>query len=153
MDVHGELRVVWGSAVVLATGGAARLFRESTNPSVTTGDGIAMAYRAGASLRDMEFMQFHPTVLYVPGAPRKLVSEAARGEGAFVVDARGERFLGAYDSRGELAPRDVVSRAMVAHMLAHGFTHVYLDLRHIDRSAWRNGFPASWRQGGRSAST
>jgi L-aspartate oxidase len=132
VDVRGEMRVVWGGAVVLATGGAARLFRESTNPSVTTGDGIAMAYRAGASLRDMEFMQFHPTVLYVPGAPRKLVSEAARGEGAIVVDPNGERFLDAYDPRGELAPRDVVSRAMVAHMLEHGFTHVYLDLRHID---------------------
>jgi len=132
VEMKGELRVVWSSAVVLATGGAARLFRESTNPAVTTGDGIAMAYRAGASLRDMEFMQFHPTVLYVPGAPRKLVSEAARGEGAFVVDPKGERFLAAFDPRGELAPRDVVSRAMVAHMLAHGFTHVYLDLRHVD---------------------
>jgi L-aspartate oxidase len=132
VDVRGELRIVWGGAVVLATGGAARLFRESTNPSVTTGDGIAMAYRAGASLRDMEFMQFHPTVLYAPGAPRKLVSEAARGEGAIVVDPEGKRFLESFDSRGELAPRDVVSRAMVAHMLEHGFTHVYLDLRHID---------------------
>jgi L-aspartate oxidase len=131
-DVRGELRVVWGASVVIATGGAARLFRESTNPSVTTGDGIAMAYRAGASLRDMEFMQFHPTVLYVPGAPRKLVSEAARGEGALIVDPRGERFLPGFDPRGELAPRDVVSRAIVAHMLAHGFTHVYLDLRQID---------------------
>jgi L-aspartate oxidase len=131
-EVRGELRVVWSSAVVLATGGAARLFRESTNPAVTTGDGIAMAYRAGASLRDMEFMQFHPTVLYVPGAPRKLVSEAARGEGAMIVDPRGERFLTAFDPRGELAPRDVVSRSMVAHMSAHGFTHVYLDLRHIE---------------------
>jgi L-aspartate oxidase len=118
--------------VVLATRGAARLFRESTNPAVTTGDGIAMAYRAGASLRDMEFMQFHPTVLYVPGAPRKLVSEAARGEGALILDPKGERFLEAFDSRGELAPRDVVSRAIVAHMLAHGFTHVFLDLRHVD---------------------
>jgi L-aspartate oxidase len=131
-DVRGELRVVWGSAVLMATGGAARVFRESTNPSVTTGDGIAMAFRAGASLRDMEFMQFHPTVLYVPGAPRKLVSEAARGEGALIVDARGERFLPGFDPRGELAPRDVVSRAIVAHMLANGFTHVYLDLRQID---------------------
>src|SRR6185503_5291191 len=107
-EVRGELRVVWSSAVVLATGGAARVFRESTNPAVTTGDGIAMAYRAGASLRDMEFMQFHPTVLYVPGAPRKLISEAARGEGALIVDPKGERFLSAYDPRGELAPRDLV---------------------------------------------
>jgi L-aspartate oxidase len=119
--VGGELRVIWAGAVVLASGGAGRLFRESTNPSVTTGDGLAMAYRAGAKLRDMEFMQFHPTVLYVP-----------RGEGAVVLDVRGRRFLADYDERGELAPRDVVSRAMVAHMLAHGDTHVILDLTAID---------------------
>ncbi len=132
VEVRGELRAVWGGAVILATGGAARLFRESTNPAVTTGDGIAMAYRAGARLRDMEFMQFHPTVLYVPGAPRKLLSEAARGEGALIVDRRGDRFLTAFDPRGELAPRDVVSRSIVAHMLAHGDTHVFLDLRGVD---------------------
>jgi L-aspartate oxidase len=130
-DVRGEVRAIRGASVVLATGGAARVFRESTNPQVTTGDGIAMAYRAGASLRDMEFMQFHPTVLYAPGVPRKLVSEAARGEGALIVDPQGRRFLGDFDERAELAPRDVVSRAIVAHMLRHGFTHVYLDLRHV----------------------
>ena len=140
-EVRGEPHVLWGGAVVLATGGAARLFRESTNPQVTTGDGIAMAYRAGTTLRDMELMQFHPTVLYVPGAPRKLVSEAARGEGALVVDARGERFLFSFDPRGELAPRDVVSRAMVSHMLAHGFTHVYLDLRQIPLERLREHLP------------
>ena len=127
----GELRVVWAAATVLASGGAGRLFRESTNPSVSTGDGLAMAYRAGARLRDMEFMQFHPTVLYVPGAPRTLLSEAARGEGAHVLDVRGHRFLPDYDERGELAPRDVVSRAIVTHMLEHGDTHVLLDLRHV----------------------
>ena len=130
--VGGELRVVWAGAVILASGGAGRLFRESTNPSVTTGDGLAMAYRAGAQLRDMEFMQFHPTVLYVPGAGRTLLSEAARGEGAIVRDLRGERFLERYDERGELAPRDVVSRAMVSHMLEHGDAHVFLDLTGID---------------------
>ncbi len=139
--VGRELRVVWAGAVVLATGGAGRLFRESTNPSVTTGDGLAMAYRAGAELRDMEFMQFHPTVLYVPGAGRTLLSEAARGEGAKVLDVRGRRFLADYDERGELAPRDVVARSMVAHMLAHGDTHVLLDMSGIDAERLASRLP------------
>lgn len=132
-DVSGESRVVWADSVVLASGGAARLFRESTNPAVTTGDGIAMAYRAGARIRDMEFMQFHPTVLYVPGAPRKLITEAARGAGAHVLDQRGRRFLSDYDARGELAPRDVVSRAIVEHLTRHGDDHALIDLRPIPR--------------------
>jgi L-aspartate oxidase len=139
--VGGELRAVWAGAVVLATGGAGRLFRESTNPSVTTGDGLAMAYRAGAELRDMEFMQFHPTVLYVPGAGRKLLSEAARGEGAVVRDVRGRQFLFDFDERGELAPRDVVSRSMVAHMLQHGDTHVLLDLTGIEEERLASRLP------------
>lgn len=140
-EVRGELRAVWAGAVVLATGGAGRLFRESTNPSVTTGDGIAMAWRAGARIRDMEFMQFHPTVLYVPGAPRKLLSEAARGEGAVILDQRGDRFLQTFDVRGELAPRDVVSRAIVAHMAAHGDDHVLLDLRGVPPERVRAHLP------------
>lgn len=141
LQVGGELRVLWAGAVVLATGGAARLFRESTNPAVTTGDGIAMAWRAGAAVRDMEFMQFHPTVLYVPGAARTLLSEAARGEGALVIDQRGERFLGRYDPRGELAPRDVVSRAIVAHLTAHGDDHALLDLRSVPPDRLRERLP------------
>lgn len=140
-SIAGELRVAWAGSVVLASGGAARLFRESTNPSVTTGDGIAMAYRAGAAVRDMEFMQFHPTVLYVPGAARKLLTEGARGEGALVLDQRGERFLSQYDPRGELAPRDVVSRAMVEHMAKHGDDHVLLDLRGIAPERLRSRLP------------
>ncbi|MCG3133303.1 MAG: L-aspartate oxidase [Planctomycetes bacterium] len=139
--VGDELRVVWSRAVVLASGGAARLFRESTNPSVTTGDGIAMAWRAGAAVRDMEFMQFHPTVLYVPGAPRTLLSEAARGEGAVVTDQRGRRFLSDFDPRGELAPRDVVSRAIVEHMDRHGDDHVLLDLSPIAPERLRARLP------------
>jgi L-aspartate oxidase len=141
VQVRGELRVLWSPAVVLATGGAARLFRESTNPAVTTGDGIAMAWRAGASVRDLEFMQFHPTVLYVPGAARKLLSEAARGEGAVIVDQRGERFLERYDPRAELAPRDVVSRAIVAHLTEHGDDHALLDLRPIPAQRLRERLP------------
>ena len=141
VDVGGETRIVWGGAVVLATGGAARLFRESTNPAVTTGDGIAMAYRAGARIRDMEFMQFHPTVLYVPGAPRKLITEAARGEGAQILDQRGRRFLHDYDPRGELAPRDVVSRAIVEHLSRHGDDHALIDLRVIPPARLRERLP------------
>lgn len=137
----GELHVVWATAVVLATGGAGRLFRETTNPAVTTGDGLAMAFRAGAALADMEFMQFHPTVLYVPGAGRVLLSEAARGEGAVIRDIGGERFLDAYDSRGELAPRDVVSRAIVTHMIARGETHVLLDLTGISAERLNDRLP------------
>lgn len=141
VDVAGETRIVWASAVVLATGGAARLFRESTNPAVTTGDGIAMAYRAGVRVRDMEFMQFHPTVLYVPGAPRKLITEAARGEGAQILDQRGRRFLHDYDSRGELAPRDVVSRAIVEHLARHGDDHALIDLRVVSADRLRERLP------------
>lgn len=140
-NIRGELRVVWARAVVLATGGAGRLFRESTNPAVTTGDGIAMAYRAGARVRDMEFIQFHPTVLYVPGAGRTLISEAARGEGAVIRDQRGDRFLEAFDPRGELAPRDIVSRGIVSHLVTHGDTHVLLDLTGIPRERLESRLP------------
>ncbi len=137
----GELRAVWAASTVLASGGAGRLFRESTNPSVTTGDGLAMAYRAGAAVRDMEFMQFHPTVLYVPGAPRTLLSEAARGEGAHVLDVRGRRFLTDYDERGELAPRDIVSRSIVTHLIDNSDTHVLLDLRHLPAERLESHIP------------
>ncbi len=136
-----EFRIVRAGAVVLATGGAGRLFRESTNPAVSTGDGIAMAYRAGARVRDLEFMQFHPTVLYLPGAARMLLSEAARGEGALILDQRGERFLPSIDERAELAPRDVVCRAIVGHLLAHGDTHALLDLRGIPEARLRDHLP------------
>jgi L-aspartate oxidase len=141
IQVRGEVRVVWASAVILATGGAAPLFRESTNPRVTTGDGIAMAYRAGARLRDMEFMQFHPTVLYVPGAARRLISEAARGEGALILDTSGERFLPAVDPRAELAPRDIVSRGIMEHLIARGDTHALLDLTVVDADRLRERLP------------
>src|SRR5271170_6972717 len=103
--------LVWAKQVILASGGCGMVYRETTNPSVATGDGMAAAYRAGAELRDMEFMQFHPTVLYVAGSARYLVSEAVRGEGAYLRDVNGERFMPAVDPRAELAPRDVVARA------------------------------------------
>ena len=97
-------------------GGAGRLFRDSTNPKVATGDGHALAYRAGAEIRDLEFMQFHPTVLYIAGSSRSLITEAIRGEGGRLVDCHGERFMTSYDPRGDLAPRDVVSQSIVSQM-------------------------------------
>ena len=128
---RGGLRIAWAKAVILASGGAGRVFRESTNPSIATGDGMAMAFRAGAELQDVEFFQFHPTALYVAGASRSLISEAVRGEGGILVNARGERFMGKYHELGELAPRDAVSRAIVAEIRETGHTCAYLDMRHI----------------------
>ncbi len=137
----GGVGLVAARAVVLATGGAGQLYRETTNPPVATGDGIAMAYRAGAALADLEFVQFHPTTLYVAGSARQLISEAVRGEGAYLRDARGRRFVFDHDPRGELAPRDIVSRAIVAHLRRTGESRVYLDLRHLDGATIRDRFP------------
>jgi L-aspartate oxidase len=121
---------------VLATGGAGQVYGRTTNPSVATGDGIAMAYRAGAAIRDLEFVQFHPTGLAVPGQETvQLITEALRGEGAYLRNAAGERFMTAHDPRAELASRDVVVRAMVGEMRREGSDHVYLDATHLD-SAW-----------------
>jgi L-aspartate oxidase len=135
------LQAIWARRVVLATGGAGRLYRETTNPHVTTGDGLAMAFRAGATLRDMEFVQFHPTTLYVAGAERFLITEAVRGEGGKLVDARGERFMERYDPRGELAPRDIVSRSILRHMAETKETRVFLDLSAIPAARIREHFP------------
>ena len=124
----GNLRDVRACAVLLASGGAGQVYSETTNPLVATGDGIAIAWRAGAELMDMEFMQFHPTAFAVPGAPRFLMSEALRGEGAWLVNARGERFMRRYDPRLELASRDIVARA-IASQAKDGA--VYLDMRAV----------------------
>lgn len=122
------------SAVLLATGGAGQVFRETTNPSIATGDGVALAWRAGARVADLEFVQFHPTALAVAGAPRFLLSEALRGEGAHLVNSAGERFMAAYHPAAELASRDLVSRAIVQEMTRTGGP-VALSLRHAD-PAW-----------------
>src|SRR5436190_1959404 len=122
-------------AVLLATGGLGRVFLNTTNPDVATGDGVAMAYRAGAEISDIEFVQFHPTALHVEGAPRFLLSEALRGEGGVLRNAAGERFT------DELAPRDVVSRAIVAEMRRTGAPHVFLDLTHRGPEFIRKRFP------------
>lgn len=137
---HGKT-MVWAKQTILGTGGAGQLYRETTNPEVATGDGMALAYRAGAEIRDLEFMQFHPTVLYIAGSSRNLISEATRGEGAHLVDRYGHRFMTDYDPRGELAPRDVVSKAIVAQMERTRHPNVYLDMTHLDPDTVRARFP------------
>ncbi|HEX6737480.1 MAG TPA: L-aspartate oxidase [Vicinamibacteria bacterium] len=133
-DQAGEETRVLARATLLATGGAGQVFRETTNPPVATGDGVAMALRAGAALLDMEFVQFHPTALALPDAPRFLVSEAVRGEGAYLRNAAGERFV------EELRPRDQVARA-IARENREGRGPVVLDLRHLDPERVRTRFP------------
>ena len=137
---HGKT-LVWAKQTILCTGGAGRLYRETTNPEIATGDGHAVAFRAGADLRDMEMMQFHPTVLYLAGTARHLISEAVRGEGAYLVDHRGERFMPQCDPRGELAPRDIVSRAITDQMDKTRHPCVYLDLRHLPEALVVERFP------------
>ena len=137
---HGKT-LVWARRTILATGGAGQLYRESTNPPGASGDGMALAWRAGAELRDMEFMQFHPTVLYIAGGSRSLITEAVRGAGAWLVDKDGRRFMPEFDPRAELAPRDVVSRAITVVMHRTHHANVYLDLSHLDPTTVRERFP------------
>lgn len=137
---NDRLHIEAGSTV-LATGGAGQVFSRTTNPTVATGDGMAIAYRAGAVLEDMEFVQFHPTALFVPSAPQFLLSEAMRGEGALLKNKMGEPFMKHYHPDAELAPRDVVSRAIISEMAATGTDHVYLDLRHMDSGFIKGRFP------------
>ena len=138
---HGH-QLIWAAQTILASGGCGQLWRETTNPSIATGDGIAAAYRAGATLRDLELMQFHPTTLYVAGAGRALISEAVRGEGAHLVDRSGARFMRDYDPAGELAPRDIVSRAIHHHLKETRANCAYLDVRHLPRFKQRFPFIA-----------
>src|SRR5262245_57276878 len=137
-SVRCEMRA---RAVVLATGGAGQVFAQTTNPSVATGDGMAMAYAAGAGMSDLEFVQFHPTALALPDAPRFLLSEALRGEGAILRNPGGEAFARRYDDRGELAPRDVVARAIVAEIERTGAKWMNLDLTHLQAGFLRERFP------------
>lgn len=137
---HGKT-LVWAKQTILATGGAGQTYRETTNPDVATGDGMAIAYRAGAELKDMEFIQFHPTVLYIAGSSRNLITEAMRGAGARLVDRFGHRFMPDYDPRAELAPRDVVSQAIVSQMEKTRHPNVYLDLTHLEPAWVRGRFP------------
>ncbi|MBC8080833.1 MAG: L-aspartate oxidase [Gorillibacterium sp.] len=137
----GTLMSVLGQATILCTGGAGQLYRYTTNPEIATADGIAIAYRAGADIRDMEFVQFHPTALSYPGAPRFLISEAVRGEGAILRNASGERFMEKYHPLLELAPRDVVARAIVSEMEQTKSIFVYIDITHESADKVRFRFP------------
>ncbi|MFL5329285.1 MAG: L-aspartate oxidase [Gemmataceae bacterium] len=137
----GQKLLVWAKQTILASGGAGQVYRETTNPPVATGDGIAAAWRAGAEVRDLEFMQFHPTVLYVAGSARFLITEAVRGEGAYLRDRDGKRFMLDVDPRAERATRDIVARAIFATMQRTQYPNVYLDLSHLDPNLVHQRFP------------
>ena len=140
-ESSGTVRQVKARAVVLSTGGAGQIYARTTNPSVATGDGIAMAYRAGAIVEDMEFVQFHPTALYLPATPQFLLSEAMRGEGGILRNITGEAFMKRYHEMAEMAPRDIVSRAIWNEMVATSARHVYLDVTHLNPGFIRERFP------------
>ena len=147
IDERGQENTIHASAVLLATGGMGQLYLNTTNPSVATGDGVAMAYRAGAEVTDLEFIQFHPTALYLKKAPRFLLSEALRGEGAYLRNMEMSRFMAKYHPMAELAPRDVVARAIM-HELGRVRAKdpvVYLDLTHLDEAHVRRRFPRIYK--------
>ncbi|MFN7923910.1 MAG: L-aspartate oxidase [Bryobacteraceae bacterium] len=136
----GQFVMISAKAVLLATGGLGRVYQATTNPNVATGDGVALAWRAGAEISDIEFVQFHPTALHIPGYPCFLLSEALRGEGAYLRNSKGERFMSNYHELAELAPRDVVSRSIVQEM-AKGSPQIFLDLTHHPGDQTRARFP------------
>ncbi|MGQ0810994.1 MAG: L-aspartate oxidase [Nitrospiraceae bacterium] len=140
-ELTGERTVIPARAVILATGGAGQVYARTTNPSNATGDGMAMALRAGAVLEDMEFVQFHPTALYLPSSPPFLLSEAIRGEGGQLRNIKGELFMQRYHAAGALAPRDIVARAIWSEMAATRARHVYLDATHLGASFIKHRFP------------
>lgn len=139
------LQIIMARRTILAAGGAGMLWRETSNPGGATADAIGITFRAGIALGDLEMMQFHPTTLYVAGATRSLISEAVRGEGAYLVDRHGERFMSDYHEMGELAPRDVVSRAILSQMVKTNSTHVFLDVRHFKESQFATRFPQIYK--------
>jgi len=140
LDRDAHIQQVAATRTLVATGGAGHVFRETTNPAIATGDGIAMAFEAGARVADLEFIQFHPTALSVAGAPRFLLSEALRGEGAWLVNQAGERFVQRYEPAGDLASRDLVARAIVREVLRTG-APVFLSMAHLDAEYVRGRFP------------
>ena len=142
----GEVDTFLSKVTVMATGGVGAVYQTTTNPLVATGDGIAMVYRAKGTVKDMEFIQFHPTALFHPGdRPSFLITEAMRGYGAVLRNLRGEEFMHKYDPRLSLAPRDIVARAIDSEMKLHGDDHVYLDVTHKDAEETRRHFPNIYR--------
>ena len=146
LDPTGQLVTIYAANTVIASGGACNLFAITTNPPVATGDGIAMAWRAGVPVGDMEFVQFHPTALMLEGAPHFLISEAVRGEGALLLNDNGERFMPRYHAQGELAPRDAVCRAMLAEMEKTGARNLWLDVSPLKGEDFPNRFPTIYRK-------
>lgn len=145
LDPMGRLEVIYAAHTVIASGGACNLFEITTNPPVATGDGIAMAWRAGVPVGDMEFVQFHPTALMLEGAPHFLISEAVRGEGAVLLNNNGERFMSRYHAQRELAPRDIVCRSMLAEMERTGSSNLWLDVSPL-KEDFPNRFPTIYRK-------
>ncbi len=144
-EITGEIKYFYSKSITLATGGGGRLFTRTTNPPVATADGIAMAYRAGAVIKDMEFFQFHPTGLHIENAPAFLLSESMRGEGAVLRNKNNERFCHKYHKDAELAPRDVVSRAIFFEMQKTNSDNVFMDLTHLDANYLKNRFPGIYK--------
>jgi L-aspartate oxidase len=144
---HDGVGAIRARAIVLATGGLGQVFNATTNPAVSTGDGVALALRAGADVADLEFVQFHPTVFWLGEGARgqqPLISEAVRGEGAFLVDAKGERFMTDVHELADLAPRDIVAKAIMRRAQEAGLDHLWLDARHFGEDKWRGRFPTIW---------
>jgi L-aspartate oxidase len=140
--INHQIETISAKITLMASGGAGHAYSTTTNPTIATGDGLSMVYRAKGKVRNMEFIQFHPTALYEPGVyPSFLISEALRGHGGILKNKTGEAFVNAVDSRGSLAPRDIVARAIDAELKKSGADSVYLDMRHIEKSALLNEFP------------
>lgn len=144
-ETTGELRMLPAAAVILTTGGAGQIYARTTNADNATGDGLAMAYRAGAVLEDMEFVQFHPTALYLPSSPPFLLSETMRGEGGVLRNRKGELFLSRYHPAAEMAPRDMVARAIWSEMASSRSRHVYLDVTHLGKAFIKKRFPTIYQ--------